>query len=286
MTSDDLSQRLKKLEKNLEALLLSTREDLEIAQALQKQLFKERLPQIKGLKCLARYISASELSSDYFDIFGSLDGRHVWMITAWTESFGLSSILLQALMRLQAQAVLEKRPHCTPEEVFTDISMALVEAKKSAKYRLMVTKIDMSNLQASGVAIGMPCLLKRVAEKNSWGGWESIQPEPLIQHPGLLEPALSAAPNAAAHAYHFTAQIKPGSRLFFVSPSWNPQPRLESLWAPLELSSTQAAAPQSELLDDLNWLCLKAEESQKNRGYSGDLTVIAMEFNARLIHLA
>jgi hypothetical protein len=280
---DGLKAKLDKLEQHLQALLESTQEDLEIARHLQKLLMPNRLPEIHGLKCLARYISAHDLAAESFDIVAADNKREVWMVLSWTSSFGLGSVLLQSLINLKANGLFKGgRDNLTPEEAFDEITQALTEAQKKATYRLGVLRLDMNSLKLKGCFTGLPPMLYRPREKSAFGNWAYAQPEQLIRNPKLLERADSQNPVTSAKAYRWEFQLPPGSRFFLLGKEWNPETNLETWMKPLSLTQPGSGA----LLEDLNQLLMRAEDHMKQSTRKADLTALAFELDSRVLHLA
>jgi hypothetical protein len=279
-----LKRKLDKLEKSIQDLLEGANEDLTIAAALQKLLMPSRLPDIPGIQCFARYVGAAQVSSEAFDIISTKDNRQAWLVMTWTESFGLSSVLLQALVHFQGMALVEARPQATPTELFNDLSIALTGAKRSGRYRLLVARLDPANLNVTGVAIGMAPPFRRNRETSGFGPWTYVQPEALGQNPALLQPAVSASPVLADDAYHFSFTVNPGSRLYFMGMGWNPSQSLEEFVRPLDLPSQ--SAEKTDLMDDLNHLLFKAQNYSKQQGAGSDVSAVAFEIDSKKLHLA
>ncbi len=280
----EIREKLKIFESNLQDMLAATQEDLAIAEELQKVLMPNRLPEIPGLQCLARYIPAHQISCEGFDIIPTKDGRQVWLFTSWTESFGLSSLLLQALVHLQSKALVESKLQHSPSEVFNDLSVSLSQAKKSASYRLSVAKLDLSSLNFTGVSIGCVPPLKRISNRNQMEAWGFVQNEAFLQKPELLEAANSAAPAIADNAYHFSFTLEPGSRLCLLSTEWNREARTLNDFSKALLLGQ--AKPQWTLLEDMNHLLLSASDQLKRTQRVADLTALVFEVDRKKLHLA
>lgn len=279
-----LKERLAQLEQTLAKIAGGMEEDLEVARALQKQLMPNRTREIPGLTSHARYVSAQQIASESFDLIPTKDHRELWIIAAWTESFGLSSVLLQALVHLQSRALVESRAKLTPAEAFNEISTALVDAKKRGGYRLMVARLNVATLEMSGCAVGMPPWIRRARQGASFGPWELAQAEALRAQPELFEPASSAAPRLADQAYNFSFHLTPGTRLHFLSPGWNPDARVDEFLAPLRLVEQKPAG--QDLLGEMNLLHLGAQAQLKAQGREADVTTLSFEVDARKLHIA
>ena len=87
--ADTLLEKLKILESQLQKLAAAAKEDLEMAQGLQKLLTPNRLPKVPGLECYAKHVSALGLSSDGFEILAQPKGTTIDFLMYWTESYGL-----------------------------------------------------------------------------------------------------------------------------------------------------------------------------------------------------
>lgn len=278
--------KLTKIEQHLQSMLSSTENDLAIAAELQKLLHKNRLPNVPGIQCLARYISAHQLSSEGFDLITTKKGREIWMIFSWTESFGLSSLLLQAMVHLQSKALIDAKTDVSPDEVFSDLSTSLTAAKKSAHYRLLVAKVDAAHLKVTGTSQGFAPFFKRSKEKNTFGEFTLCQPEAMEQNPALLEPGVSAAPASAAVAHHFHFSIPTGSRLYFLTSTFAEPNTLKDFKNAMGIFDTTPTSGQSSLVEDLNAILMKAEDYCAKGGTKADLTCVALEIDEKKLHLA
>ena len=278
--------KLDQFEKTLKNLLQATENDLEIARLLQRALMPNRLPEIPGLKALARYIPSGEVSAECFDIIPTDKGKFVWVVCAWTETFGLSSVLLQSLMHLQGKQLVEGRSNITLEEVYDELSLSLSGAKKNAGYRLLVAKLDMTTLQISGLSQGYPPPLLRSPESAVRTKWDLLGGSALEAQPTKLGRASSATPTLSSDAHAFTAHVTPGTQLYFLGFEWNKDaPNLEQFYRPLELGTAQGQKTQ-DLLATMNHLLIAAQAHLKSLGRMSDLCLVSLEVDAKRLHLA
>lgn len=285
---DDLTALKAKLvdfEKKLQDLLVSTQEDLGLAEELQKLLMPNRVPDVAGLNIMARYIPAYQISSESFDVIPTKEGRQVWIVTAQTETFGLSSVLLQNMVHLQSQALVDSRPKISVEELFNDLSTSLSRAKKAAHYRLMVARIDVSTLQLSGVGIGAIPLLIKHRDGAHYEPWRWGQADAFALNPTWLEPAFSATPTLARQAYSFSYHLRPGTRGLILGSEWlSTAKSLKDFEEALSLS--ELSNEHHELIKDLNSVLMRAQEHLSDVKKSCDLSALAFEIDAKKLHLA
>src|SRR5579885_535062 len=75
-------------------------EDLKLAERLQKSRLPQRFPDMKGMKVASRYAAGARSGGDHFDLAESKDGNTLSMVLTDSSSYGLSSAVLGALMRV------------------------------------------------------------------------------------------------------------------------------------------------------------------------------------------
>ena len=283
---DKIKIKLEKLQTHLEVLLQNAELDLEIAAQLQKLLHQNRLNEVHGIECVARYISAHGISSEGFDLITTQKGREVWMVFSWAETFGLSSILLQSMIHLQSKALIEAKSNLQPADVFNDLSHCLAQAKKAGHYRLLVAKFDTAHLKISGCAVGFAPFMMRTKEKNQFQNLALCQPEALSQKPQLLNAGMSSTPTPSQDAYHFHFPVPTGSRLYFLSSTFSEAKSLEEFKIASALFTEKSMKLQSDLVDDLNLMLMNAEDFLKSHGKTADITAVALQVDASKLHLA
>lgn len=279
---DALKDRLLKLEGTLRTLQEGFERDLRIARELQKHLMPNRTPEIPGLTSFARYISAQQVHSESFDLLPSKDNRELWIIFSWAETFGLSSVLLQALVRLQSEALVRAKTGVSPADIFNEVSISLSSARKAGAYRLMVAKLDLASLELLGYSAGLPPWLRRQKSTRGFGAWDFVQASQLS--PTRLAPADSAAPRLAAQADAFAFHLQPGTRVYFLSPGWSQSSDVGTWSQALKLPQIEAS--DTDLLTDMNALLVNAQEQLKATKQEADLTALAFEVDPRKLHLA
>jgi hypothetical protein len=279
----ELKDKLLKLERTLASLSDSMTTDIEAALALQKRLIPNRTPEVAGVLTHARYLSAQQIHSESFDLVPTRDGRELWIVLAWTESFGLSAVLLQALVHLQTKALVEGRPDTTPEAVFDELTKGLGEARRQGQYRLHVSRLNPSKLELSGCAVGQLPWLRRARAGGAWESMEPVGAEGLMQKQNLFESGDSARPIAAKDAHTFRFRVTPGDRLYLLGRSWAPQATLAEVLAAV---APARASPAKDLVEDMNALLLAADADRRARQLDADLTLIGLEVSPTKLHLA
>jgi hypothetical protein len=275
---DAFKSRLQNLEASLSKLSRDLEADLEIARSLQQLLIPNRTREFPGLTTYARIFSAFQVHTEAFDLIATKDEKELWFVSSWTESFGLSSVLLQALVRLQSEAAIHSRPGASTAEIFNEVSTALTNAKKAGHYRLCVARLRLATLEMQGHSVGFrPFVVKD--RKSSEGFAEAKWAEEYtFRGTSVIEAALSSAPKLASDADEFLVQVKPGARLFWLSSGWDLESDLPQALKFLKMSALPST---SSLLDDVNHLMLSAQQRLKERKLESDITALAIEVSPR-----
>jgi hypothetical protein len=281
-----LQERLIRLEKELRVLFEATQEDLRLARELQSQLMPNRLPEMTGLQCQSRYISARELSSESFDLIPVHRNRELWIVQSWTSSFGLSSVLLQSLLHTKSQHLVQNAQGPSVEKVFDDLTESLTGAQKKGSYRLLVAKLDLNKLLLEGASVGVAPIFARKYEKGVLGDVSYVEPEALMKNPSLLKRAAAQEPISALRAHRFSTTIEAGSRFFVTGSEWRGEAELSDYAKPLDLKGLMGDGKQDTLLANINHLAISMEDHMKSSEKKSDITVIGFEINSRLLHLA
>ncbi len=292
-----LKEKLDTLESRIREILVNTNEDLKLAKKIQGLLMPNRLPKFPGLESYAKYISARELSSEFYDLIPTDNHRHLWIVQSWTSNFGLGSLITQSFMTLQGRKLLAHSDQKSVRDVYTELLSTFMELHEGQKgtLRLMLRRLDMNRLKLESVGFGFPPPLLRLQERNLWG---PFQIEALEYHAQLQSPL---APKSYAELTaesvppaEYSLQIRPGSRIFFMGASWNPTANLQEFFRPInsqtaeqdDNSGSPEATSHSELLDDLNFLVLESQQFAKTNQIKSDICIEAFEVDRKLLHLA
>ncbi len=97
-----------KLSESITGLFGQLREDFQLTERLQKRSQPKRFPRIKGFQVVSRYFSGTKPGGDYFDLAETQDKSHLSLILTHSTSYGLSSAVLTALMRVAMKLTLDR----------------------------------------------------------------------------------------------------------------------------------------------------------------------------------
>jgi len=271
---EELKNRLVQLESRLKGLLEISSRDLEIAKRLQALVVKNRLPSIPGIELIARHFSGSDMSAESFDVIPTKDFREIFIVAHWTESFGLSSVLLQAMVQLQTRAAIDSHPNLSTEALFGELKNSLLTHDENAQFRLSIFRLDVHSLKYSLYSKGFFPWISL-----SRGHWKTINDKEFSEVPVST---LSAKPQA--EIFHTEDTLAPGTKLFFISSEWNFYAKsTNEFLAPLAFNEIPSNA---SLLDTINELMLRCENKIKSEELNVDLTALGLLVDSRKIHLA
>ncbi|HUP56219.1 MAG TPA: hypothetical protein VM598_02125, partial [Bdellovibrionota bacterium] len=89
-----------RLNASFSEVIAELHEDLKLAERLQKGRLPTRFPDMKGFKVTSRYAAGMRSGGDHFDLAESRDGQTLSIVLSDSSSYGLSSAVLGALMRV------------------------------------------------------------------------------------------------------------------------------------------------------------------------------------------
>lgn len=113
------------LNHSFRGVLDSLKSDLQIAERLQRARFPARFPEIKGFQVHHRYLAGMRSGGDHFDLAESKDGKLLSLVLTDSSSYGLSSAVLSALMRLAVNLTRDEMHSAT--ETITKLETELLQ---------------------------------------------------------------------------------------------------------------------------------------------------------------
>ena len=114
----DLRSQVNRLSTRSESLLAQLERDLSMATEVQRTLFPKETPIVPGVSVAAKYLPATGVGGDYYDIFEMGDRRFFGLLLADSKSHGMAAALLSVLLKTsinQMHAAKGRRaPHGPP----------------------------------------------------------------------------------------------------------------------------------------------------------------------------
>jgi len=103
-----LWEQVSRMNEALGGVIDRLREDMAVAERLQKARLPVRFPEIKGFKVTSRYLAGMKSGGDYFDLAESSDGRQLALILTDSSSYGLSSAVVSGIVRVASRLSVEQ----------------------------------------------------------------------------------------------------------------------------------------------------------------------------------
>lgn len=95
-----LWEEVRELNASVSEVIHQLKDDLLLAERIQKTKLPSRFPEVKGMKVSTRYLAGMRSGGDHFDLADSKDGSQLSILLSDSSSHGLSSAVLSVLMRV------------------------------------------------------------------------------------------------------------------------------------------------------------------------------------------
>jgi len=267
-----LSQQTLQLSQATSQLVSQFEKDLELAETIQKSLTPQISPSIPGVSLAVKYLPASGLGGDYYDIFELEDKKRFGFLIADSKSHGLAAALLSVLLKLRIEELKDRFP--TSSSLVTHLSeeVTKIHKREGTELDLIYGILDRTNLTFQFTSAGplSPFL------------WRNSR---LISFDTSGAPPLGGKPEYQYH--HYDLQLLPGDLLFFNTNGL--EAPFRSLGVSLTegltrtLSSIKGDDPllfQNELLAQIG----RFKENQSD--LPDDITLVQLAVNQKAIYLA
>lgn len=98
-------ESLQQLGTRTNELIQQFERDLELASSIQKTLIPSASFSVPGVQILSKYLPASGLGGDYFDVFELHDKKALGFLMADSKTHGMAAALLSALLKIRLEEV-------------------------------------------------------------------------------------------------------------------------------------------------------------------------------------
>ncbi len=249
-------------------LISELHEDLKLAERLQKGSLPARFPDVKGFKVTSRYAAGSRSGGDHFDLAESKDGQTLSMVLSDASSYGLSSAVLGALMRV-ANKLSADSARSSSDTVARIRDEVLATLKEKDRLSLFYGVLSRRDYKLRYLNLGTSCAYYARAGKR----FEALpsQGDPINKTQGVTsfrEAELS---------------LEPGSRLILLSDGF-----AEALKGSAQVQALLDQLRGKEPVDTLNELIfqLKSTFAEDDDMPPQDCTGVVFDVDTRLIRLA
>lgn len=243
------------------------KEDLEVATRLQKRRLPQRFEQSRGLQVNYRYFAGFKSGGDHFDLAESKDGSRLSVFLSDSSSYGLSSAVLGALMRLTVKLSADeaKSSADTVRKIADELKGSLGEKDSlSLFYGILNRKSFTLNFVTLGDCYAFRSRSGQAFEKQPLSGQAIRQPSDLSS---LVDQTL---------------QLQPGDRLVLLSDGFvetaGGEPRL------IELLERHRGHEATDTLNELAFR-VKSKFTDRDDLPDQDCTAFIFDIDAKLLRL-
>lgn len=103
-----ITEEVLSLQSALGKVMSNLKSDLGVLERLQKARLPVRFPDVKGFEIVSRYLAGEKSGGDYFDLAESEDGQQLAILVTDSSSYGLSSAVLSAVVRVVSRVSAEQ----------------------------------------------------------------------------------------------------------------------------------------------------------------------------------
>jgi len=243
------------------------KEELDVASRLQKKRLPIRFPEVRGMKVSHRYLAGMKSGGDHFDLIDSTEKSQLSVFLSDSSSYGLSSAVLGALMRitLKLAAGEGRSSQEVVRKIVADLSEQIGPKDHLSLFFGMINRKDFT-LNYSNFG---DCAILRAPRG---GAFERCPPQGSALTSGI-DPLMLT---------DHSIRLEPADRLVLVSDGFiEVADGMESLKA--LLNNLRDADPK-DLLNELTY-CVKRKFSDRDDMADQDCTALVFDVDAKVLRL-
>ena len=253
------------LNKSISGILEELRGDLELAERLQKAQSPKRFPKIRGIHVSSRYLAGERAGGDFFDLAEGQEGQNLSILLSDASSYGLSSAVLGALMKVAVRLSADESRSCveTVRKIQAELRATLREGDRHSLFYGIFSRRDH---KLRYLHLGTAAVWYRSPKGEL--GWLLPQGGPMSRHSQTIQVEVREL------------TVEPGARLILASDGL-----LEAVGGREKVDSILSDHEADKLLNELIY---QAKKSVKQRGdlLAQDCSVMILEFDAKSLRLA
>jgi serine phosphatase RsbU (regulator of sigma subunit) len=249
-------------------LIANLRNDLQLAERIQKGRFPARFAEIKGFEVTTRYLAGMKSGGDHFDLAESQDAQRLSMVLSDSSSYGLSSAVLSVLMKVALKLSSEEASSAseTVRRIRDELVLTLKEKERLSMFYGVLSRKD---------------YVLKYLNLGSTAGFYAPQSAPFKQLPSQGEAISLAGKSTAFNDGQIT--LEPGGRLVLLSDGFIET--VGSLDAACGLLNRFQKSEGKDLANELLF-GVKSRFKEPDDMPEQDCTLAVFDMDARVIRLA
>lgn len=136
---------------NLHLLVEKLKDDVQLAEKVQRKLIKDKFPTMGGISVKSKYWCGLKGGGDYFDVYEMKASNQMAIILSNATSFTLSSAFLSSLLGLQLNEEEQQHPHLALHKIYSGLGDSLTDKNELS---IFLAFIDQRTYEMQYVAHG------------------------------------------------------------------------------------------------------------------------------------
>jgi serine phosphatase RsbU (regulator of sigma subunit) len=128
--------------------------DIELASHIQRSLLPKSFPNIPGVSLTAKYLPATAVGGDYYDIFEFGDRRRFGILLADSRTHGMAAALLSVLLKVRLDEMKERFPDSRSLLLHLHQELHQIDPKERASLSVLYGILDRHALTFDYTAAG------------------------------------------------------------------------------------------------------------------------------------
>lgn len=138
---------LELLSEKTKQLIQQFEKDLGLAESIQQMLLPKVEPGIPGISLAVKYLPASGLGGDYYDIFELEDKKRFGLLVADSQTHGMAAALLTVLLKLRIEELKNDFPDSKSLVTHLNEQIKSVQSASTTGLNLIYGILDRTNLK-------------------------------------------------------------------------------------------------------------------------------------------
>lgn len=260
------------LSKTSEQLVSKLEQNVDVANQIQRAVLPKRAPVVPGVNISVKYIPATGMGGDYYDIFEFGDKKRFGLMLADSKSHGMAATLLSILLKLRLEEMKERFPSSHDFVQYLNREIGTLKVNENTCMALMYGILDRSTFELDLTVAGTSA---PILWRSSTDSLLQLNPNPPL---GTLN----------HHTYRNTKiALKPGDMLLLFSDGLHLPMGQNLQTARARLVKILKSQPNRWEPQELqNEIMAIVDQYQENNELTDDITVMQLNIDPNALYVA